>query len=137
MTATPSTQLSAETLTGIVRGSVDWRVLERFGVQADIDRLPATFHQPGGFPIVLVTVDDLRAGFAAHLGDAVAMRQWAQIMLMCDSFDFAPVEEDPVGDLVLNALWDLAYGDRPGADAMAALFPPDQGRATDDGSAAV
>ncbi len=136
MTATQTPQLTPKTLIGIARGTGDWRVLEQFGVRADLDRLPATFHQPGGLSVAQVTVDDLRAGFASHRGDAVGLRQWAQIALMCDCFDFAPIEDDPAGDLVLNALWDLAYGDQPDADALAALYPPEPCRAAGDGSEA-
>ena len=136
MTAAQAPELTHEMLAGIVRGAVTWRVLERFGVRADLDRLPATFHQPGGLPVIQVTVDDLRAGFSSCRDDAIGLRQWAQIALMCDCFDFAPVEDDPVGDLVVTALWDLAYGDEPAPAALAALRRAQGGRAAGDGSEA-
>ncbi len=121
MNATKDVQLTPHTLLGIARGTRDWRVLERFGVRAALDRLPATFEEPGGLPFVPVTVDDLRAGFAILRADAYALRQWAQIILMCGCFELAPVEDDQAGDDLLNALWDLAYSDDPQGDALVAI----------------
>ncbi len=121
MNATKDVQLTPHTLLGIARGTRDWRVLEQFGVRAALDRLPATFEEPGGLPFVPVTVDDLRAGFAILRADAYALRQWAQIILMCGCFELAPLEDDQAGDDLLNALWGLAYGDEPQGEALAAI----------------
>ena len=121
MVSAQNGQLTPDTLLRIAQGTTNWRVLETFGVKADLDRLPATLHEPAGLPFVEVTIEDLRTGYAALKEDRYALRQWAQILMMCLCFDFAPLEDVPVGDDLLNGLWDLAYGDEPQAEALAAI----------------
>lgn len=108
-----------ETFRSILRGESGWRALERYGVTAQLDRMPATYSESQPLPVVIVTVDDLRRGYSAHLGNPRALREWAQIMEMCGCYDFEPVESDPDGEEVLDALWALAFGEQPATDVLA------------------
>jgi hypothetical protein len=102
-----------------VRGEQSWGILEKASIYIDL--------RDDGYEIDnswQVTVDaslkDVSQGLLSNWRSPDQLRGWAGIILAGSSFlDLSnEFETTPEGDILLTALWDAAFGDEVGKDAM-------------------
>ena len=108
-------------LLAVARGQTDWREIERLGVTPALDRRPPEWIEPAALPITAVSPADLATGFLTHLPSSRGLQEWAQAIEMCGCFDLASLEDDPVGELLLDALWSASYGEPIAVDSVEAI----------------
>ena len=107
-----------QSILNVVRGTEPWTVLKKLGVYRNRD----TWHfEPYSTP-VLITADDLIAGFRSHSSNQSALREWAAFVLAASNLiSFNALEEDMRGECLLDELWRAAFGEEiysspPGAE---------------------
>jgi hypothetical protein len=105
-----------------VRGKSSWQVLERAGIYIE--------HKNDGYEIdnpwqlvVTIFLRDMAQGLMVYRRSPDQLQRWAGIILAGSSFlDFSEeFETTPEGDILLNALWDAAFGDEISQEALSAM----------------
>src|SRR4051794_30724565 len=59
--------------------------------------------------VVSPTVTDVVAGIRAYQHDPAALRRWGLFMMAASCVDFDLIEDDPLGDDVIEAVWDASF----------------------------
>ena len=118
-------------LLAVARGQVDWRAVEWLGVVSALDRSPPEWLEPATLPSTAVSLADVATGFLTHLPPPRGLHEWAQAIEMCGCFDLASIEKDPVGELLLEALWSASYGDPIVVNTVEAIRSIAEGRSAE------
>ena len=101
-----------------VRGLADVVDIESLGIRVGLTDGLVTIDEPAGLRVIEAGIADVSTGLLARW-----MREgevWAQVVLGLNAIDLAPLERDPTGGLLLEALWDMASGRSPADEARGA-----------------
>jgi hypothetical protein len=109
-----------EVLRNFVRGECDWKALRALGavIEKDADALRVEECQDP--PVYEATTNDVAVGLLANSAIGTTLHDWARVLLTTGMIDLASLEDDPRGDVLLNALWDAANGSDPAEVALEA-----------------
>jgi hypothetical protein len=102
-----------------VRGKVSWKTLERAGVFVELKDDGYEIDNPWQVA-AKVHLRDVSEGLLVYQRIPDQMQRWAGIILAGSSFlDLSEeFETTPDGDILLNALWDAAFGDEVSQEAV-------------------
>jgi hypothetical protein len=94
-----------------VRGELAWRDLSEFGIavrvtQNDVEAISG-LRAP-----VRATAEDIAWGWLRTSKNECAFREWARFVHGAIALIEIDVEGHPLGELVLGALWDAAFGEQ-------------------------
>jgi hypothetical protein len=111
----------------VLLGRASWRELVAAG--ADIRAVPdGWIFGPATADPIAVSERDLREGITRQLDGEDRGREWASFVLSASQlFDFASLSRDggAAADQVLEALWDISYGNADAArKRLAESHPP-------------
>lgn len=111
---------AADMIMRVVRGEAHWSSLNALGVY--LSKLEDGWHWrmpsiPG--TEVPVELDDIVTGAMVHRENPEARREWAAFLMASPPLlTWGGWEDTPAGDAILEALWDLTFGE----DAVAELL---------------
>jgi hypothetical protein len=103
-----SNSLTKDDLTRFVRGEKPWSMLLSRGVEIEFEDKKIKAKSKGE-PVIVPIPEDIAAGFARLRGDAVALREWASVMLALGELDLDKLEENAEGEVLKEALWDASF----------------------------
>jgi hypothetical protein len=113
MAATPALILA------FVRGGQSWEMLKKAGIYIELSDDRYEIDNPWQVTVE-ASLRDVAQGLLSSWRSPDQLRGWAGIILAGSSFlelseEF---EATPEGDILLSSLWDAAFGDEVGQDAM-------------------
>jgi hypothetical protein len=102
-----------------VRGEWSWEILGKAGIYIELREDRYEIDNPWQVTVE-ASLRDVAQGLLAYWRRPDQLKGWAGIILAGSSFlelseEF---EATPEGDILLNSLWDAAFGDEVGQDAM-------------------
>jgi len=100
--------LTKDDLTRFVRGEKPWSMLLSRGVEIEFEDKKIRAKSKGE-PVIASVPEDIAAGFARLRGDAVALREWASVMLALGELDLDKLEGNAEGEVLKEALWDASF----------------------------
>lgn len=108
-----------EIIRSFVRGKASWRALEGAGVYVEIKDDGYEIDNPRKV-VSTAYLQDVSEGLLVYQQVPDQRRRWAGIILAGSSFlDLSEeFETTPEGDVLLNALWDAAFGDEVSEEAL-------------------
>jgi hypothetical protein len=101
----------SDAILDFVRGERDWQALAALGVSIVMGSKGAEIH-PGDIATVEASQEHLVAGLLVHLDQGTAER-WSVIVLGCTAIGLESLQDDRDGEMLLELLWDTAFGRRP------------------------
>ena len=110
-----------ERIMSVVRGEVDPEALGELGIVADFHGGALELSEPAGLPAVVVPARSLVDGLVAHWAKRNRLREWAQIVLALNLLNFGEVQDHPLGDELLEAIWEASSGVGLPADRVSRL----------------
>lgn len=112
------TSNALDLILAFVRGEESWGVLEKAGIFIEIKNDGYEIANPWQL-IAKIHLRDMAQGLLAYHLASERMQQWASIILAGSSFlDLEEFELSPEGDVLLNALWDAAFGEEVSQEAV-------------------
>lgn len=107
-----------ERVRAFLRGESSWECLREIGVGIEISEGSIEISNPSG-QLVVARVSDVAAGLLRLEPRFQDLRVWASVLHSAAFIDLEErFETDPRGDLLLEALWDAAFGNRPDSSAL-------------------
>ncbi len=103
---TPTASVEADKLSRIVRGDAPLEALEEIGITCHLEDDRCRVDNPRRIAIS-ADARDIARGLLAHHVDLESLRRWAMFIEAADIEITA--EAHPLGEIVLNALWDAAF----------------------------
>jgi hypothetical protein len=100
-------------LRDFVRGESDSDALSAVGASLAIEDDVVRLDEPAGAPVYGATATDVAVGMLANWALGTPLRDWARVLLATGMVDLSSLEDDPLGEALLNALWDAAEGAGP------------------------
>lgn len=105
-------ETASTNLLSFVRGERRWGEAEVPGISVDFERWSLNEAPLAGPAPVRATLADVVQGFQEHLGEPEELRRWAFVVLNASNsieLDEA-FESTEEGEILLDALWDAAFG---------------------------
>lgn len=104
-----------------VRGEEDWSVLTEMGAVTDHTSAGLSLEEPAGLPVYSATPQDVATGFISTWARGTDLKQWATVLLATGTVQLDLVEDHPLADEILEAVWDATGGSEP-ADPQLSLM---------------
>ena len=98
----------------VVEGGRHWRELSEFGVTVRVTT--AEVQVIGDGPPVCVGATELARGWLRHASSEHALREWARFVHGAVGLVELCVDEDPLGEQLLDGLWRVSFGERISED---------------------
>jgi hypothetical protein len=110
---------ASDLILAFVRGERSWKSLEKAGVNIEIRDDGYEIDNPWQLSVE-AHPRDVAQGLLVYRRMPDQLQQWAGIILAGSSFVDLSKEfgTTPAGDILLNALWDAAFGDEIGREAI-------------------
>lgn len=93
----------------VVRGERPWRELATVGIRITFDG-NATHAENQRKVVAVARPADVAKGLIAHEANPLELQEWARVMLAGVSFLDLDLEDQPDGDILLDALWNARFG---------------------------
>ena len=103
---TTITSVEADTLAKVVRGESPLEALHTIGMKCHLEDNRCWVDNPRAIAISADALD-LARGLLAYHADPILLRRWAMFIEAADVEITA--DAHPLGEIVLNALWDAAF----------------------------
>lgn len=97
-------------LQGFVRGETAWEALAGLGAQLTVSPMTLRIDEPADAPVFEPSAGDVATGLCAHWAVGVTLRDWARVLLATSMIDLRGLEDDPNGEILLEAVWAAADG---------------------------
>src|SRR5579884_1384252 len=94
----------------VVRGQRPWTDLGSLGIIITFEGQRTRVQNPTGI-VVVAGPADIAQGLLAYRGRPRELRTWARVILAGIPFLDLALEEEPVGDILLDALHNADYGE--------------------------
>jgi hypothetical protein len=120
---------SEDTVLAVIRGELPLLSLNDAGIHTVVKEQGYEERLEG--PIeVTPSVEDVVHGLQAYWNQANELRQWALFLMSTEAVDFTKMHDDPRGEDLIKALWDVSFGrnlDRRVLERLEQMqAPPDQ-----------
>lgn len=109
----------AEAVRRVVRGELPWRELGSLGI--GIVLRPTALEVIGAGPPVVVDAADIACGWLRTCADEKAFREWARVVHGAVGLIELRLDHHPLGERVLECLWDAAFGDEVPEESVALM----------------
>ena len=109
----------SEVIREMVRGERPWSDLPSLDIVVHMERNTFSADNPRKIE-VRIHSRDVAQGLLRLRNDRRDLRRWAWIILAADFVDLA-LEEEPDGDILLDALWDASFGEPVSEEAFATV----------------
>lgn len=94
-----------------VHGTRPWGTLKDIGITVKVDGARQVYENPHGHKIAVLP-EDLAQGLTRLRNNSPQLRQWADVILGASNFiELSGVEDQPYGQALVEALWDLSAGE--------------------------
>jgi hypothetical protein len=96
---------------GFVRGDADPTELAQTGLLLELSESGLQLEEPPGVPVVTPSTSDVASGLLTRRARGrEPLAVWARVLLAANFIDLRDLEDNPAGELLLEALWDAADG---------------------------
>jgi hypothetical protein len=92
-----------------VRGQTPWSALQDLDVDLEINGASCSIENPRHL-VAVAKPADISCGFLNYRNDPERLKTWAWLVLAASSLIDLDLEGHASGDVLLDALWDAAYG---------------------------
>lgn len=99
----------SELILQVVRGEKPWTDLARLGITIVFEGSATRVDNPRGMVAVAQPVD-IAQGLLEYRDRPDDLRAWARVILAGVPFLDLALDDQPVGDILLDALWDATFG---------------------------
>jgi hypothetical protein len=97
-----------EVIQQVVRGEQSWSELSSLGISLQFFGDVVEISNPYRVSAV-VHAPDVAAGLLRHAQNALALRQWAKVLLTGSSLVELNLGDEPDGEILLEGLWDVSF----------------------------
>ncbi|MGB9112031.1 MAG: hypothetical protein WCF24_04810 [Acidimicrobiales bacterium] len=107
-------------LSDFVTGKLPWTELQSIGFTFEVRANEMSVTSSDLSVTFEASVQDVANGILRHSSVDEASKRWAQALLGVTAIDLSALEDDPDGEVLLNAVWDMAIGKELSAEALRA-----------------
>ena len=109
-----------ETILRFVRGELDYSAVQAFGVHFVFDEKGMLRTEGKEKATATPSLKDFSLGLLRWNDQPDRLRPWAAILLSATLVDLANLQDNAIGEMFLENLWDAAFGNTVGEDALLA-----------------